>query len=159
MLSNSLHNYITGRNDLQVKERKNVMCYGERFPLSVRDSSPISNDTQIWERVAQLAKIANQADRSNKQKQIMLDKLDKLVKALEEYFGVQESRQITRPNRYDDRFRKTAASRRTTLLAEDCKIPENYRRLILDSLREFEATRRCRESEAAYDARNPHKRG
>ena len=73
-----------------MKERKTVMCYGERFPLSVRDSSPISNDTQIWERVAQLEKIANQADRSNKQKQIMLDKLDKLVKALEEYFGVQE---------------------------------------------------------------------
>ena len=142
-----------------MKERKTVMCYGERLPLSVRDSSPISNDTQIWERVAQLAKIANQADRSNKQKQIMLDKLDKLVKALEEYFGVQEPREITRPNRYGDRFRKTAASRRTSLLAEDCEIPENCRRLIRDSLREFEATRRCRESEAAYAARNPHKRG
>ena len=141
-----------------MKELKNVMCYGERFPLHTRDSSPMPNDTQIWERVAKLAKIANQADQSNKQKQVMLDRLDKLVKALEEYFGVQEPRKSARPNQYSDRFRRTAASNRISTSIEDCEIPENFRRLIRDSLREFEAEKRCRESEAAYAARNPHKK-
>ena len=127
-----------------MKEQKNVMCYGERFPLYTRDSR------QMLDRAIEDAKI--QA------------KLKKVIALLEQLL-VEEPQEDSRPNGRAYRNRTPLQSRRSRVPAnhrlsipvENCD--ERCRRLIADSLREFETTRRCRESEASYAARNPHKKG
>ena len=51
---------------------------------------------------------------------------------------------------------RVPADHRLSIPVENCEVPESCRTRIHDALYEFEVSRRCRESEAAYAARNPH---
>lgn len=129
-----------------MKERKRVLVYGENFQLPTYDSR------RALDKAIEDAKIRA--------------KLKHMIALLEQILE-EEPQEDSRPNGRAYRNRTPLQSRRSRVPAdhrlsipvENDEIPESCRRLILDSLREFEATRRCRESEAAYAARNPHKRG
>lgn len=93
-------------------------------------------------------------------------KLKKVIELLEQLL-VEEPQEDSRPNGGAYRNRTPLQSRRSRVPAnhrlsipvENDEIPESCRRRIHDALQEFEVGRRCRESEAAYASRNPHKRG
>lgn len=143
-LSECLHNYITERNELQVKERKRVLVYGENFQLPTYDSR------RVLDKAIEDAKIRA--------------KLKHMIALLEQILE-EEPQEDSRPNGRAYRNRTPLQSRRSRVPADHrLSIPvencdENRLRRVHDALREFEATRRCRDSEAAYAARNPHKKG
>lgn len=147
-LSGSLHNYITERNELQVKNRRRVLVYGEKFQL------PTYGTRRVLDEAIE---------------DIQIRKKLKHVIALLEQLLAEEPQEDSRPDRHGSAYRnrtplqsrrsRVPADHRLSIPVENDEIPESCRRRIHDALQEFEAGRRCRESEAAYAARNPHKRG
>lgn len=131
---------------MQVKERKRVLVYGENFQLPTYDSR------RALDKAIEDAKIRA--------------KLKHMIALLEQILE-EEPQEDSRPNGRAYRNRTPLQSRRSRVPAdhrlsipvENDEIPESCRRRVHDALREFEATRRCRDSEAAYASRNPHKRG
>lgn len=127
-----------------MKERKRVLVYGENFQLPTYDSR------RVLDKAIEDAKIRA--------------KLKHMIALLEQILE-EEPQEDSRPNGRAYRNRTPLQSRRSRVPADHrLSIPvencdENRLRRVHDALREFEATRRCRESEAAYAARNPHKRG
>ena len=122
------------------------MCYGETFQLPTYDSR------QALDKAIEDAKIRA--------------KLEKVIELLRQI--MEEEPQVdSKPDRHGNAYRN-----RTPLQSRRSRVPADHRLSIPvencaesrlkrghDALREFEAARRCRESEAAYAARNPHKRG
>ena len=126
-----------------MKEQKRVLVYGENFQLPAYDSRRVL-DKAIED--------------------IQIRKKLKHVIALLEQILEEEPQEDSRPNGRAYRNRTPLQSRRSRVPAdhrlsipvENDEIPESCRRRIHDALQEFEAGRRCRESEAAYASRNPH---
>ena len=129
-----------------MKERKRVLVYGENFQLPTYDSR------RALDKAIEDAKIRA--------------KLKHMIALLEQILE-EEPQEASRPNGRAYRNRSPLQARRSRVPAdhrlsipvENDEIPESCRRRVHDALREFEATRRCRDSEAAYASRNPHKRG
>lgn len=129
-----------------MREQKRVLVYGENFQLPTYDSR------RVLDKAIEDAKIRA--------------KLKHMITLLEQILE-EEPQEDSRPNGRAYRNRTPLQSRRSRVPAdhrlsipvENDEIPESCRRRVHDALREFEATRRCRDSEAAYAARNPHKRG
>lgn len=127
-----------------MKEQKRVLVYGENFQLPAYDSRRVL-DKAIED--------------------IQIRKKLKHVIALLKQILEEEPQEDSRPNGRAYRNRTPLQSRRSRVPADHrLSIPvencdENRLKRVHDTLREFEAGRRCRDSEAAYAARNPHKRG
>lgn len=129
-----------------MKERKRVLVYGENFQLPTYDSR------RVLDKAIEDAKIRA--------------KLEKVIELLRQIME-EEPQADSKSDRYGRAYRnrtplqsrrsRVPADHRLSIPVENCD--ENRLRRVHDALREFEATRRCRESEAAYAARNPHKRG
>ena len=120
------------RNDLQVKERKRVLVYGENFQLPTYDSR------RVLDKAIEDAKIRA--------------KLEKVIELLRQIME-EEPQADSKSDRYGRAYRN-----RTPLQSS---IPiengdENRLKRVHDALRDYEYSARCRESEAAYAARNPH---
>ena len=144
-LSESLHNYSTERNELQVKERKRVLVYGENFQLPTYDSR------RVLDKAIEDAKIRA--------------KLEKVIELLRQIME-EEPQADSKSDRYGRAYRNRTPlqSRRSRVPADHrLSIPiengdENRLKRVHDALRGYEYSARCRESEAAYAARNPHKK-
>lgn len=129
-----------------MREQKRVLVYGENFQLPTYDSR------RVLDKAIEDAKIRA--------------KLKHMITLLEQILE-EEPQEDSRPNGRAYRNRTPLQSRRSRVPAdhrlsipvENDEIPESCRRRVHDALREFEATRRCRDSEANYASRNPHKRG
>lgn len=131
-----------------MKEQKRVLVYGENFQLPAYDSRRVL-DKAIED--------------------IQIRKKLKHVIALLEQLLVEEPQEDSWPDRHGSAYRnrtplqsrrsRVPADHRLSIPVENDEIPESCRRRIHDTLREFEAGRCCRESEAAYASRNPHKKG
>ena len=142
-LSGSLHNYITERNELQVKERKRVLVYGENFQLPTYDSR------RVLDKAIEDAKIRA--------------KLKHMIALLEQILE-EEPQEDSPSDRHGSAYRNRTPlqSRRSRVPADHrLSIPiengdENRLKRVHDALRDYEYSARCRESEAAYAARNPH---
>ena len=130
---------------MQVKEQKRVLVYGEKFQLPTYDSR------QALDRAIEDAKIRA--------------KLEKVIELLRQIME-EEPQADSKSDRYGRAYRnrtplqsrrsRVPADHRLSIPVENDEIPESCRRRVHDALREFEAGRRCRESEAAYASRNPH---
>jgi len=130
---------------LQVKEQKGVLVYGENFQLPTYDSR------QALDKAIEDAKIRA--------------KLEKVIELLRQI--MEEEPQVdSKPDPHGRAYRnrtplqsrrsRVPADHRLSIPVENCD--ENRLKRVHDALREYEYSARCRESEAAYAARNPHKK-
>lgn len=128
-----------------MKERKRVLVYGENFQLPTYDSR------QALDKAIEDAKIRA--------------KLEKVIELLRQI--MEEEPQVdSKPDPHGRAYRnrtplqsrrsRVPADHRLSIPVENCD--ENRLKRVHDALREYEYSARCRESEAAYAARNPHKK-
>lgn len=128
-----------------MKEQKGVLVYGEKFQLPTYDSR------QALDRAIEDAKIRA--------------KLEKVIELLRQI--MEEEPQVdSKPDPHGRAYRnrtplqsrrsRVPADHRLSIPVENCD--ENRLKRVHDALREYEYSARCRESEAAYAARNPHKK-
>ena len=128
-----------------MKEQKGVLVYGENFQLPTYDSR------QALDKAIEDAKIRA--------------KLEKVIELLRQI--MEEEPQVdSKPDPHGRAYRnrtplqsrrsRVPADHRLSILVENCD--ENRLKRVHDALREYEYSARCRESEAAYAARNPHKK-
>ena len=128
-----------------MKEQKVVLVYGENFQLPTYDSR------QALDKAIEDAKIRA--------------KLEKVIELLRQI--MEEEPQVdSKPDPHGRAYRnrtplqsrrsRVPADHRLSIPVENCD--ENRLKRVHDALREYEYSARCRESEAAYAARNPHKK-
>lgn len=128
-----------------MKEQKGVLVYGENFQLPTYDSR------QALDKAIEDAKIRA--------------KLEKVIELLRQI--MEEEPQVdSKPDPHGRAYRnrtplqsrrsRVPADHRLSIPVENCD--ENRLKRVHDALREYEYSARCRESEAAYAARNPHKK-
>ena len=128
-----------------MKEQKGVLVYGENFQLPTYDSR------QALDKAIEDAKIRA--------------KLEKVIELLRQI--MEEEPQVdSKPDPHGRAYRnrtplqsrrsRVPADHRLSIPVENCD--ENRLKRVHDALREYEYPARCRESEAAYAARNPHKK-
>ena len=126
-----------------MKEQKGVLVYGENFQLPTYDSR------QALDKAIEDAKIRA--------------KLEKVIELLRQI--MEEEPQVdSKPDPHGRAYRnrtplqsrrsRVPADHRLSIPVENCD--ENRLKRVHDALREYEYSARCRESEAAYAARNPH---
>ncbi len=130
-----------------MKERKNVMCYGETFRLSTYDSrqalARAIEDAKIRAKLEKVIELLRQIMEEEPQADTKLDP---------------HGRAYRNRTPLQSRRSRVPADHRLSIPVENDEIPESCRMRIHDALHDFEVSRRCRESEAAYGSRNPHKR-
>ena len=128
-----------------MKEQKGVLVFGENFQLPTYDSR------QALDKAIEDAKIRA--------------KLEKVIELLRQI--MEEEPQVdSKPDPHGRAYRnrtplqsrrsRVPADHRLSIPVENCD--ENRLKRVHDALREYEYSARCRESEAAYAARNPHKK-
>ena len=128
-----------------MKEQKGILVYGENFQLPTYDSR------QALDKAIEDAKIRA--------------KLEKVIELLRQI--MEEEPQVdSKPDPHGRAYRnrtplqsrrsRVPADHRLSIPVENCD--ENRLKRVHDALREYEYSARCRESEAAYAARNPHKK-
>ena len=128
-----------------MKEQKGVLVYGENFQLPTYDSR------QALDKAIEDAKIRA--------------KLEKVIELLRQI--MEEEPQVdSKPDPHGRAYRnrtplqsrrsRVPADHRLSIPVENCD--ENRLKRVHDALREYEYSARCRESEAAYAARHPHKK-
>ena len=128
-----------------MKEQKGVLVYGENFQLPTYDSR------QALDKAIEDAKTRA--------------KLEKVIELLRQI--MEEEPQVdSKPDPHGRAYRnrtplqsrrsRVPADHRLSIPVENCD--ENRLKRVHDALREYEYSARCRESEAAYAARNPHKK-
>ena len=124
-----------------MKNRRRVLVYGEKFQL------PTYGTRRVLDEAIE---------------DIQIRKKLKHVIALLEQLLAEEPQEDSRPNGRAYRNRTPLQSRRSRVPADHrLSIPiengdENRLKRVHDALRDYEYSARCRESEAAYAARNPH---
>ena len=128
-----------------MKEQKGVLVYGENFQLPTYDSR------QALDKAIEDAKIRA--------------KLEKVIELLRQIME-EEPQVVSKPDPHGRAYRnrtplqsrrsRVPADHRLSIPVENCD--ENRLKRVHDALREYEYSARCRESEAAYAARNPHKK-
>ena len=126
-----------------MKNRRRVLVYGEKFQL------PTYGTRRVLDEAIE---------------DIQIRKKLKHVIALLEQLLAEEPQEDSRPDRHGSAYRNRTPlqSRRSRVPADHrLSIPiengdENRLKRVHDALRDYEYSARCRESEAAYAARNPH---